>query len=246
MNREAQHVFLRIQTAWDKLTLSMQKMYFASAVRPSSAYDIFRFDSAAPDDEVKFDIGPMVFNVPERVGRGHPLYIVVKGWLTFAGDDFRTGPLKTKSFGTELGYFRLKGGTLEHVYGVHYDLEEEHPGHPVFHAQIASQMKLAIPIRELFHLENEPTNLFQPKLPNIRIPTAQMDVFSAIVQLCADHLVYEGADETVQSAFREMRTLNDFFIGAAYRMSYLNVLPATGCYRAAHWYGSQVGPGEPI
>jgi hypothetical protein len=235
MNRDAQHIFLQVQAAWEKLTLSMQKMYMASQVRPGGAHEIFLLDNSAPDDEVKFKIGPVVFNVPERVGRGHSLYIVIKGWLSFGGN-FRAHPLRTKSFGTELGYFRLKGGMLEHVYGIHYDLDETLPGHPVFHGQVASQMELATTIRDLYRLENEATNLFQPKIRNIRIPTAQMDIFSAIVQLCADHLVYEGADDTVREAFAEMQLLNNFFIGAAYRMAFLNAPPATECYRSAHWY----------
>ena len=236
MNRDAHHVFRQVQLAWDHLTVSMQKMYQGSSVRPNGAHDIFSLDESAPDDEVKFNIGPMVFNVPERVGRGHSLFIVVKGWLSFGDGDLRAMPLKTKSFGTEVGYFRLKDGVLEHVYGVHYDLDEVLPGHPVFHAQVASRMDLGASVRELYRVEDEIADLFNPKLRNIRIPTAQMDVFSAVIQICADHLVYKEADQTVHDAFSDVRSANAFFVGAAHRMHFLNALPATGCYRAAHWY----------
>jgi hypothetical protein len=236
MNGDAHHVFRQVQLAWDKLKISMQKMYQASNVRPGGAYEVFSLDERAPDDEVKFNIGPVVFNVPERVGKGHSLFIVIKGWLSFGDGDLRTLPLKTKSFGTEVGYFRLKGGGLEHVYGVHYDLDEVLPGHPVFHAQISSRMDLAPSVRELFRLNDELTDLFVPKLPNIRIPTAQMDVFSAISQICADHLIYSGADQTVKDAFSEIQSMNSFFVGAAHRMPFLNSMPATGCYRSPHWY----------
>jgi hypothetical protein len=239
MNRQAQHVFVRVQAAWDKLTVAIQKMYQSSGIRPISAHDVFKWVSDTADDEVCFDVGPVVFNVPERVGkRGSMLYVAVKGWLSFGGGDLRATPLKTRSFGTEIGYFRVKGTNLEHVYGVHYDLDERLPGHPVFHAQLTPQMEMVPKILELFDLQNDVENLFDPKLRHIRIPTAQMDVFSTIIQICADHLVYDGAGDTVHAAFAEMRSLNDFFVGAAHRMPYLNLLPATGCYRSAHWYGN--------
>jgi hypothetical protein len=213
MNRNAHYVFKQVVLAWEQLTVSMQKMYQASSVRPTGGHDIFSLDEAAPDDEVKFNIGPIVFNVPERAGRGHTLFIVVKGWLSFGGGDLRAIPLKTKSFGTQVGYFRSKGGVLEHVYGVHYDLDEVLPGHPVFHAQLSSRIELAPKVRELYRIEDELKDFFAPKLTNIRIPTAQMDVFSTIVQICADHFVFNGADPTVHKAFDEMRNINSFFWG---------------------------------
>jgi hypothetical protein len=228
----------QVAAAWDQVTVSMQKMYQSSNVRPSGAHDIFTLDETAPDEEVKFNIGPIVFNIPERVGRGHTLYIVVKGWLSFGdGDvDLATQPLKTKSFGTEVGYFRLKDGFLEHVYGVHYDLDEVLPGHPVFHAQLSSRIDLAETVNKLFRVKGELKDFFTPKLRNIRIPTAQMDVFSTVLQICADHLIYNGADPTVHKAFSDMRATNSFFVGAAYRMDYLSLPPANVCYRSAHWY----------
>jgi hypothetical protein len=236
MDRNQHHVLKQVIVAWDQLTVAMQKMYQASSVRPGGGHDIFSLDETAPSDEVKLDVGPIVFNVPERAGRGHTLFIVVKGWISFGDGDFRSIPLKTKSFGTEVGYFRLKGGALEHVYGVHYDLDEKSPGHPVFHAQISSRLDLAPTVRELYRVEDEVTDLFTPLLRNVRIPTAQMDVFSTAVQICADHLVFKGAGQDVHDAFLEMRSINAFFVGAAHRMHFLNTLPATHCYRSLHWY----------
>jgi hypothetical protein len=236
MNRDANHVFKQVLTAWDQLMVSMKKMYPATSVRPAGGYDVFSLDEGTPEEEVKFSIGPLVFNVPERAGRGHDLFIVVKGWLSFEGANCREVPLKTRSFGTEVGYFRWKQDSLEHVYGAHYDLDETLPGHPVFHAQFSSRVDLAPSVRELYRVDDDVADLFSPKIRNIRIPTAQMDVFSTIVQICADHLVYRGVEQGVHDAFAEMCTINSFFLGAAYRMPYLNTLPATQCYRSAHWY----------
>src|SRR5580700_5260 len=212
MNRDALHVFNEVRSAWDQLLATMKRMYPSADVRPNGGYDVFDLDASAPDEEIKFDVGPLVFNVPERAGRGHDLFIVIKGWLSFGDGDFRQLPLKTKSFGTEVGYFRWKDNFLEHVYGAHYDLDEALPGHPVFHAQLASRLDLAPAIRELFRVEDGIADHFSPKIRNIRIPTAQMDVFSTVVQICADHLVYKGVDKSVQAAFEDMRAINSFFL----------------------------------
>lgn len=236
MNRDANHVFSQVRIVWENLIVAMQKMSQPSTVRPSTAHDVFQLDQTAPDDEVKFNFGPVVFNVPERVGRGHNLFVVVKGWLSFGDCDMRVAPLRTKSFGTKVGYFRRKQNVLEHVYGVHYDLDESLPGHPVFHAQVSSQIELGQEVQSLYHLEMIPTDLFKPKLRNIRIPTAQMDVFSTIIQICADHLVDQGADQSAHDAFSAIRVEDGFFVGAAHRMAYLNGPPANTCYRSAHWY----------
>ena len=51
-----------------------------------------------------------------------------------------------------MGYFRLKGDRLEHVYGVHYDMDERRDGHPVFHAQLGrAREEFASVIRNEFH-----------------------------------------------------------------------------------------------
>jgi hypothetical protein len=236
MNRNAHRVFNQVAAAWTQMTVSMQQMYQSSNFRPGGVHEVFTLDETAPDEEVKFNIGPVVFNVPEKIGRGQTLFIVVKGWLSFGDGDLAVQPLKTKSFGTEVGYFRLKDGFLEHVYGVHYDLDEVLPGHPVFHAQLSSRTDMAQTVHDLFRVEGELKDFFKPKLKNIRIPTAQMDVFSAILQICADHLIYKDADATVHKAFSDMCATNSFFLGAAHRMNYLSQPPANECYRSAHWY----------
>lgn len=236
MHPDAYHVQKEVIAAWDRLRVSMRKMYQSTDVRPSHGYDIFKLDKAAGEDEVKFEVGPIVFNVPERVGRGHTLYVVVKGWLSFAGENLRAMPFKTKSFGTELAYFRFKDRALQHVFGIHYDLDETRPGHPVFHGQVSSTIDLAPSVRDQYRIGLQPEDMFKPLLRNIRIPTAQMDVFSTIVQICADHLVFEGAEPQVHRAFAEAITINGFFLGAAHRMPFLNALPAIECYRSFHWY----------
>jgi hypothetical protein len=76
----------------------------------------------------------------------------------------------------------------------------------------------------------------QPLLRNVRTPSAQMDIFSVIAQICADHLIHEKSGIEVRQAFAKMRSECNFFIGAAHRMTYLNADVAPICYRSTHWY----------
>ena len=232
-------VLRQVQTGWDKAVHGMAQMNQSSLIRPQTAYNIFRLDKNAPDQVVKVDVGPIVFYVPERPNhRGPDLFIVVKGWLTFEGPDFRTLPLKTKDFGTEVAYFRSKASGLEHVYGAHYDMDEVRAGHPVFHAQIGAQMEFGANVQELFGLDTQVTNKMESILGTVRTPSAQMDVFSVITQICADHLMGEAAPDEVSGAFKGLRKASEFLIGAAHRLAYLNSAPAIDCYRSTHWYES--------
>jgi hypothetical protein len=234
MNKAAHSVQNMIHGAWSVVSQAVQAMYSASAIRPQQAVDVFRLDASAPDDEVKFIINPIVFNLPERATRQDAnLYVVLSGWLSFEGD-FKSVPLRTRTYGTEVGYFRTKRQDIYHVYGAHYDLDEK-AGHPVFHAQIGSQVGFVAAVNSHFHKKFEsPTDHVTHLLPNVRTPSAQMDVFSVITQLCADHL-FDGSPTAINS-FSKMRNATQFFWGAAHRMTQLQSAPASCCYRSTHWY----------
>lgn len=238
MNRDAALVRQRVHAAWAAVRSGLQKMYPSSDVRPSQPEDVFLLDGTTGDDEVKFNIQPVVFNVPERATRVEAnLYIALRGWLSFEGPDFRAPLLLTKSFGTEVGYFRSKQGALEHVYGAHYDLDEAKSGHPVFHAQVKPKMGFLADVNSRFGKQfPEPEDRVRQLLRNVRTPCAQMDVFAVVLQICADHLIHSESPQEVDEAFTKMRTSCDFFVGAAHRMAYLNLPPATTCYRSTHWY----------
>lgn len=211
-------------------------MYQFCAHQPADFYAIFR-GVAGAQDEVKFEIGPVVFQIPERLGKSQKLYVAVEGWLSFEKAKLRDGPFKTRAFGTRVAYFKEKNADLEHVFGAHYDLDEISPGHPVFHAQLQSMGEMADQVRLLYRLTGETKNSFKPLVRNIRIPCAQMDVFSAILQMCADHLVIKGVDGDVAEEFSKMQASSNFFIGAAYRLPYISNPAASNCYRSWHWYG---------
>lgn len=211
-------------------------MYSSIDVRPYQSNEIFSPDHRGDADTVKFTINPIVFHMPERPNRINcNLYVTVKGTLGFEPSGIRKS-LKTKYFCTEIGYFRNDENKLNHIYGAHYDLDENKFGHPVFHSHIAPQMELLNPINERYHTKFEADDKVTPMLTTVRTPTAQMDFFSVIAKLCADHLVNETSAPEVKKAFSQMRSASSFFIGAAHRMPYLYSDMATKCYRSTHWY----------
>lgn len=229
-----------VNQAWDSAIRGLKQMNNASVVRPSSASSIFQLDQTEPSDEVKFVIGPVVFFVPEKAKAGIPdLYIVVKGDLSFEIPCDKNGLLKTKKFGTKVAYFRSKSGALEHIYGAHYDMETETKhGHPIFHGQLDSYLEYAETINQEFRLQDNPTDRMDKILRTVRVPIAQMDIFSVMTQICADHLMYKDSGPEVKEAFQNVRKACDFLVGAAHRMPFLNQPPATSCYRSTHWYMS--------
>lgn len=235
-NREILSIQKDLNVAWQGILASIARMNPATSIKPRSAADVFKPDdvSAAP----KFNIGPVVLNVPERaMDQRSELYVVVQGWITF-GPPLQRGERRTTlHFGTQVGYFRQKNDSLFQVYGIHYDMDKDLPGHPVFHAQMSTQARLAPAVEQLTKLKfNSEPDLCGGLLRNVRMPTAQMDAFSVITQIGADHLVSHLSGPEVHRAFMKLREACDFFLGAGARISYLNTLPATHCYRSTHWY----------
>jgi hypothetical protein len=237
INKESWRHLIAFQTAWSGVLASIGKMYPSSDIRPKSAAEIFKA-AESKNGGSQFTIGPVVFKVPEKPSkRDANLFVVVSGWIAFSALPSTTSQPNTLSFGTRVGYFRVLGEKLEHVYGAHYDMDETSPGHPVFHAQMASLIDMSSSISELFDApfgvaENHASNI----LRNVRIPTAQMDAFSVFTQIGADHLVSEKSTPEVREAFDELRNSCDFFHGAAHKLSYLNATEAARCYRSTHWY----------
>ncbi len=237
MSKQALAVLRRVELAWEEAIVSMRQMYGSSSVKPTF-HEAFSIDYTAPPGEVWLNIAPIVFNVPERANSGSPdLYIVVTGRLSFEGPDFTLPQLKTKGFATEIGYFRSKQDALHHIYGAHYDMAEGHRGHPVFHAQMKPFDEFGDDVLAKFELEQAVDNKIAGVLRTVRTPSAQMDVFAVLTQICADHLIWEDSADEVLNAFNSLRAACGFVQGAAYRMAYLTSVEASSCYRGPHWYG---------
>ena len=232
-----------LRSAWTTKIRGMQQMNQATVVRPLASQQVVQVDEQVTGGVVKLDCGPAVFKMCERADRIPEMYVVVQGSICIEESTRRDGPLETMWFETKVGYFRWKRNRLEHVYGVHYDMDERGDGHPVFHAQLGPAREFAATIRDQFHVHAEVVDRVGPMLRNVRTPTAQMDFFSVCTQLCADHLMSVSPtgspplDPQVSAAFDGVRSACDVLQGAAHRLSYLNGGSAPTCYRSSHWYG---------
>ena len=214
-------------------------MHQATSVRPFEPERVIRVDDSVAGEDVKLDCGPAVFNLCEKANGMPEMYVVVEGSICVRESAGNGDSLQTMWFGTRVGYFRQKRSRLEHVYGVHYDMDERGGGHPVFHAQMGPVMNFAATIQDQFRLGVDPVNCVGPVLRNVRTPTAQMDFFSVCTQLCADHLMTvnpSASDQRVADAFDDVRSACCFLQGAAHRLPYLNSGGAPNCYRSSHWY----------
>ena len=230
--------------AWDTKIRGMRQINQSSQVLPLTAQEVFSVDEndhGGTDQTVKVNCGPVVFYLCERANGLPDMYVVVEGWIRMEESGDRHVPLRTAGFATKVGYFRSRGGRLMHVYGVHYDMDECGHGHPVFHAQLRPMTKFVEEIQRRFRLSAEAgEDHVKGVLRNVRTPTAQMDFFSVLTQLCADHLMSGRTDgqEQAADAFGSVRSASAFLRGAAHRLPFLNGREATHCYRSSHWYGA--------
>lgn len=227
-SRRAQTVQKQLNTKWTAIRGIVTRMNPSVDIEPSTGNEVF---TVTPNEHIHVHVGPIRFYLPERASRAAPnLHIVMDGWIDFDG---AADSLRTTQFGTRVAYVRAKHSRFEHVYGAHYDQTNDDLGHPVFHAQISSMKHLATGIPGCGNgaLDDKVT----PILSNVRTPTPQMDVFSAIEQVCADHLLWEGSQSDVRSAFEELRDHCAFFDGSGHLIDRFTPAMAD-CGRSTHWY----------
>jgi hypothetical protein len=187
---------------------------------------------------VHFEFRPLVFKLPERGGAASPdLFVVVCGLMDFDRAACRDDDeLQVRSFATQVGYFRHRGGVLSHVYGAHYDFAPDEVGHPAFHAQIKSFEWLAAEVRNRYGITAPVCDEVKKILRTVRIPTAHLDIFSVFLQLCADHLMRKDSGLEEKAAYNSLLEDGAFCQGAASRIARLSNEEAAHCYRSRHWY----------
>ena len=238
MNKSTARIQQELVNQWDGVKELLGRIAPSAIVSPADGWSIFHPMPSDTDGYAAFDIQPVVFNLPERADDQRlNLFVVVRGRLkldrqTAEGD----ATLATHGFSTEVGYFRKKADKLIHVYGSHYDFSINEIGHPVFHAQMKSFNDFSKYVINEFQFVGAMEDSVQGILKTVRIPTAQMDFFSLILQLIADHLLYYRSDDEQKAAFASLVINNKFLQGAAFQFSRLTTQSASNCYRANHWY----------
>ncbi len=240
VDRESNGMLRRLVTEWDHLKAELERMHPAAEVRPSDGYRIFLPVNEPTSASARFDVSRMVFNLPERAADlNTDLFVVVEGRSSFRRSDFAERDiLAIDEFKTRVAYFRRSHRSLAHVYGAHYEFSLRELGHPVFHGQIRSFPELAEGVKAWYGVEYAVEDRVKGVLRSVRVPTANMDVFSLFVQLCADHLLYTNSGPEERTAFNSLLERSAFCQGAAFQVPRLETLQARTCYRARHWYAS--------
>ena len=234
--RRAQTVRHRLNTNWNAIRGIVTRMNPSVDVKLLTGNEAFAVEI---DEHIRVDVSPIRFYLPERAMRPAPnLHVVIDGWIEFDGT---VDTLRTTQFGTRVAYVRAKPPRFEHIYGTHYDQSKDDLGHPVFHAQMRSmigsmeELTSGIPGCDDEALEDR----VKPILSNVRTPTPQMDFFSAVEQICADHLLWEGSEDEALRAFGELRKHCSFFTGSGHLMDRFAAEMAN-CCRSTHWYKPRV------
>ncbi len=238
VDRESNGILKRLVSQWDHLKAEIERLQSAAEVRPGDGYQVFQPVDSEAEGVAAFEIQPSVFNLPERANDvSMDLFVVVEGRISFRRREFaEENVLATHSFATKVAYFRHRSTSLVHVYGAHYDFSLDELGHPVFHAEMRGYPELAEYVKECYGVGNAVDDRVTGLLKNVRVPTAQMDVFSVFVQLCADHLLYTDSGPEEKAAFNSLLQRSAFCKGAAYQMPHLQTEEARTCYRSRHWY----------
>jgi hypothetical protein len=229
-------ILQRISTQWNDISATLQRLKAGVSLRPTDVRVVFR-PADSTDELVQFDVDPVVLNLTERWNHTNPdLFVVFRGQVGFDRPAFtQRDQLVIRHFATEVAYFRRHANELRHVFGAHYDLAMNEVGHPAFHGQFKSFSQFAEFVKRQYGVDKQVDDCVKGLLKNVRVPTAQMDVFSLILQLCADHLLSAKSSQAEKAAFSQMLT-NGSFVGTADKIQRLSAPAAASCYRARHWY----------
>jgi hypothetical protein len=229
----------RVVAHYESLIATVQAVNPAATFYPDRGYDVFSPDFEHSTDEVaRFEIRPVKINLPLKgQSTSNDLYVVFEGRLGVDVAAAREQELiVTKSFASRAGYFTWNKHSLEHVFGVHCDLDTERLAHPAFHAQLVSFGTEFHPhVRELIDVPLG-TDRMAGVLHGVRLPTAQMDFFAFIVQLAADHLMWEESGEEERKGFNELLKLDRGVKGLTLEIGPLREAAEVPCHRGPRWY----------
>ena len=222
--------------AWSSLTSSVGQIAAGCDIKPSAYSEVFDIDQD-DDASMKVVVNPVAFLLKEtaRAQRAE-MFVTVNGKVNFSIVGDMAPPLACH-FATTVGYFRMRGGVLDHVLGIHYDYDNKRPVHPVFHAQLKSCAgHLAIineHYRPTFVLGND---LMAGIADKVRLPTAHMDPLAVFVQLLADHLLNQNSGPAVETTFERTRAALMFFKSDPDWSRRLDEVSAHRCFRGPRWY----------
>ena len=210
---------------------------------PNDPWTVFQLANPGIETgDIAVEVKPVLFNVRERASfSGRPsLYVVARGTLVLERATLGAGRIRIVGFSTEVGYFRLtKDASLEHVYGTHYDFAVDQIGHPIFHGQVKSFSSKFLATVEDAVGPCPSVDRVEGILERVRMPTAQMDFFSLILQICADHYFSDSMDEETRLKIRALLETSRTMEGAGFKRTPTSNVE---CMRAGHWYSAPPAP----
>ena len=228
-----------LRTAWDNSCAYFEEL--GGEVDPKHGASIFVVDQTRPQpsDRYAFLVKPVTFVVCERAkNREHFIYVVAKGRLCIDAEN--ANAMRTIDFATEVAYFRKKEDgdkdimKLDHIYGAHFDYAPGQNGHPLFHAQMNDLDDFREIVAGKYSLPaTKGSNYMTPILRNARLPSAQMDIFSFMFQVAADHLVHEDSTPSELKALGDLASEVRKLKGL---QGLLQGICSNQCTRGVHWY----------
>ena len=192
------------------------------------------------NDEVNFEVMISFSDVPCRVKQSkcRNIEIYLRSRITYK--IISRKEKKIINYNTAVQYCHKENKKLKCIMGYHYDgdAQSSEGGHPIFHMQFKNNILLE-DIREIEKDTYESIDRVEHsnERDEIRIPTAQMDLFNTLVSIFSDHL-YTAKDEDTVSKFKTfLTTINSILIPCETEKSFLyeNGPQTSTCY-SNRWY----------
>ena len=222
----------RLCKAWDNSFTEMRKLGHYINANPKSGREIFLNDEKCKLDAINFKTVPVILELPERLNRkSSNILVVLTGKLSFNKSTTKN-QLITEKYSTSTEYFRKKEGNLIFLGALHHDYdEEEQISHPRFHSQFSNRI-MRFKDSYLFKEYPKPEECKAFNfLANTRIPTLQLDFFSSLLNLCADHLINDK--DSRPEIFEKIYKNCNFFQSASPPHRIVENSP---CIRSIHLY----------
>jgi hypothetical protein len=228
----------RVASVWDHLIRELRVLSGRVVVTPDNGYEVFKPSTQESLlGSMRLDVCPLALRVPERASDIQSnLYIAVSGFLYYDQAVFQQQKeLRTTKFGTQVAYFRRVGDRYDHVLGAHFDFSED-LGHPAFHAQFKSQIEMFPIVMENLGVTGEAKNCLTNVLTSARVPSAQLDVFSLMLHIFADRLIWRDSNDEERGAFSALLSLSSSVQGAGHYFPRFRNGVVQECMSSRHWY----------
>lgn len=152
----------------------------------------FTFKHITTDSNLKMSLKPIYLkNWPYKRKSRKKIDIIIRAYEIFSLSDF-----VIKSSCVHISYFRVKAEKAEMIERIRYDFEIPPPkGDPIFHAHTSCDFENCADIEGFRY---NVCNGIKSRFQHLRIPTAHMNLISALTGLVADHTSYNILCELIR------------------------------------------------